>query len=310
MNNIIQIGLLVLGFYVLVKGADWFVEGTSSIASKFGIPQIIIGLTIVAFGTSAPEAGVSISAALKGNADLTVGNILGSNVMNVLFILAITAIITPLVVQKCTFRYEIPFVLGVTVLLYFLGADGEIARYEGLILWAFMAAFMIYLVVMSKSGQIQMEEGETDNKSSMVKLILLTFVGGALIIIGSNLAVDSATELAKAFGISDRIIGLTVIAFGTSLPELVTSVIAATKGKADIAIGNIVGSNIFNILFVIGASAIITPIAFAPDFLIDCIICMVITVALWAFILISKKLKRYAGVIMLVGYAAYFIYII
>ena len=310
MDIVIQLGLLILGFYILVKGADWFVEGASSIASKFGIPQIVIGLTIVAFGTSAPEAGVSISAALKGSADLTVGNILGSNIVNVIFILAVTAIITPLVVQKCTFRYEIPFVLVVTILLYFLGVDAEIARFEGLILLAFMAGFMVYLVVMSKNGQIKMEEGEIDNKSPIIKLILLIFVGATLIIIGSNLAVDNSIALAKTFGISDRIIGLTVIAFGTSLPELVTSVIAATKGKADIAVGNIIGSNIFNILFVVGLSALVTPIAFAPEFLVDCVICMVITVLLWMLILISKKLKRYAGIIMLVGYGVYFIYLI
>ncbi len=306
----IQVLLLIVGFFMLVKGADWFVEGASSIADRFGIPQIIIGLTIVAFGTSAPEAAISISAALKGNAGLTVGNVLGSNILNVLIILGITAMITPLAVQKCTFRYEIPFVALITILLTWLGFDGTIALVDGIVLWVLMIAFLLYLFYMAKKGQVVIEEAELDQKEPMWKLILLTLIGGGLIVLGSDVTVDSATVIAKTFGLSDRLIGLTIIAFGTSLPELITSVTAGIKGKADIAIGNIVGSNIFNILFVVGSAALITPIAFAQQFLIDGVIATVIVALLWFFVWKDQRLRRYAGSIMIAGYIGYFVYLI
>ncbi len=307
---VIQIMLLVVGFGMLVKGADWFVEGASSIADRFGIPQIIIGLTIVAFGTSAPEAAISISAALKGNAGLTVGNVLGSNILNVLIILGITAMITPLAVQKCTFRYEIPFVAVITILLTWLGLDGVIGFQDGVLLWLLLILFLFYLFYMAKKGQVVIEEADLGEREPMWKLTLLTLIGGGLIVLGSDVTVDSATIIAKTFGLSDRLIGLTIIAFGTSLPELITSVTAGIKGKADIAIGNIVGSNIFNVLFVVGSAALITPIAFAEQFLIDGVIATVIVVLLWFFIWKDKRLKLYAGGAMVAGYIGYFIYLI
>lgn len=310
MEIIIQVVLLIIGFGMLVKGADWFVEGAASIADRFGIPQIIIGLTIVALGTSAPEAAISISAALKGSGDLTIGNVLGSNILNILVILGATAIITPLAVQKTTYRYEIPFVVGITLLLTFFGRDGEVGFVDGLILLGLLIAFLVYLLLMAKSGAITMDEEERDRTASLGRLGVLTLLGAGLIVIGSDVTVESATALAQIFGLSDRLIGLTVVAIGTSLPELITSITAGLKGKADIAIGNIIGSNIFNVLFVVGAAAVITPITFAWQFFTDGLVATAIVVLLWFFIWKDNLLKRYAGGILLCCYAGYFMYLI
>ncbi|MFI3176194.1 MAG: calcium/sodium antiporter [Eubacteriales bacterium] len=309
MNIVIQMVLLVVGFGMLIKGADLFVEGASSIADRFGIPQIIIGLTIVAFGTSAPEAAISISAALQGSADLTIGNVLGSNILNVVVILGITAIIAPLPVQKCTKKYEIPFVIVITLLLLVLGMDGVINRTDAGILWGLMIVFLIYLFRLAKTGAAASEQ-EVDKSASMFKLILLTLIGGGLIVLGSDVTVDSATIIAQTFGVSERMIGLTVVALGTSLPELITSVTAGRKGKTDIAIGNIVGSNIFNLLFVVGSAGLITNITFDPQFIIDGIIAAAAVLLLWFFINKDKMLKSYAGVILLACYVGYFIYLV
>ena len=246
MDMLIQIVLLVVGFVLLVKGADWFVEGVAGIAEKFGIPQLVIGLTIVAMGTSAPEAAVSITSATKGNAGITIGNVVGSNILNVLVILGLTAVITRVAVQKSTIRYEIPFMLVITLALLGLGLSGnEISFVEGIILWVLFIIYMAYLFYMAKK---QKEEVEDSKEQPVWKLILLGVVGAVLVVWGADISVDAASAIAKMFGMSDRLIGLTIVALGTSLPELVTSVTAARKGKADIAIGNIVGSNVFNIL--------------------------------------------------------------
>lgn len=311
MELFIQIGLLVVGFAMLVKGADWFVEGSSGIADRFGIPQIIIGLTIVAFGTSAPEAAISIDAALMGSAELTIGNVVGSNILNILLILGITALITPLAIQKNTLKYEIPYVAVITLLLLWLGMnDGMISRIDGLILWGGMILFLFYLFRMAKSGAMVPEEIKEDKKASIWKLLGTTAVGMALIIIGSNFTVESATKIAEAVGLSQRVIGLTVVAFGTSLPELITSVTAGIKGKADIAIGNVVGSNIFNILFVVGTASLITPVAFASNFMFDSVVAIFAAVLLFLCVFKDLKLKRSAGIMMLALNAIYFVYII
>lgn len=314
MNLLIQFILLVTGFVLLMKGADWFVEGASRLAEKFGIPQLVIGLTIVAMGTSLPEAAVSVSAALKGSAEITIGNIVGSNIMNILLILGLTALITPVAVQKSTVRYEIPFVVVVSVILVAMGAAGDHLLHlsDGLILWALMLCYLGYLLAMSKRGggpaeDMQGEDGE--KPMSVWKMLALIVLGGAMIVLGSDVAVDAATELALIFGMSERLIGLTIVAFGTSLPELVTSVTAAIKGKADIAVGNIVGSNIFNILFVVGTSALITPVAYAPEFLTDGIVCIAAAVLLWICVFKNKRLGRVGGLLMLVGYGGYFMYL-
>ncbi len=308
---ILQIALLALGFALLVKGADWFVEGASKVAEKFGIPQLVIGLTIVAIGTSLPEAAVSVSAALKGSAEITIGNIVGSNILNVLLILGITSLIRPVDVQKTTVRYEIPFVVLVSALLMGIGyTDHTVGRVDGIILWALLVCYLIYLLVIAKKGGGMPEETAEENKPMPVwKMLGLIVVGGVMIVVGSDVAVDAATELARIFHMSERLIGLTIVAFGTSLPELVTSVTAAIKGKADIAVGNIVGSNIFNILFVVGTSALITPVSYAPAFLVDSIVCIASAVLLWLCVFRHRKLGRLGGAAMLAGYAGYFVYL-
>jgi cation:H+ antiporter len=307
MAILIQILLVALGFTMLIKGADWFVDGASGIATKFGIPQLVIGLTIVAMGTSAPEAAVSISAAISGSADITIGNIVGSNILNIFIILGISAVITTLAVASSTIKYETPFMILVTVLLLVLGLDGTIGLIDGIILIAAFIAYLTYLFIMAKNNK---EEQPEAKQMAIWKAILLTIIGLALIILGSNVTVDAATAIAKAFGVSERFIGLTIVALGTSLPELFTSVSAARKHNADIAIGNIVGSNIFNILFVVGISSVIVPVPFASNFIFDTIVAIIAAALLLVCCLKTKSLKRWAGILMLICYAAYFVMIL
>lgn len=308
MEILIQVTLMVVGFIMLIKGADWFVDGAAGIAAKMGIPQLIIGLTIVAMGTSAPETAVSISSAIKGNADICIGNVVGSNILNVLIILGITATIVELKVAKSTIRYEIPYMIFITIVLLIMGYTGnKVTLFEGAILWALFILYLVYLFVMARKNNSDDEYQE--NKPAW-KLVLYIVVGLALIICGSNITVDSAVSIAKAIGISERFIGLTIVAFGTSLPELVTSLAAARKGNADIAIGNIVGSNIFNILFVIGTTAFILPVTFESKFVVDTIICIATGVILWLGVFRKQKLNRKLGIVMLCSYAAYLVYLL
>lgn len=304
-----EILLLVVGFAMLVKGADWFVEGAAGIASKFGIPQLVVGLTIVAMGTSAPEAAVSITAALKGNAGIAVGNVVGSNILNILIILGLTGLITSVAVQKSTLLIEMPYMLVITGVLLAMGIMGNsVNLVEGIILWALFILYLAYLFVLAKKGKDQEEEKKEGRP--LWKLLLFSVLGGVVVVLGSNVAVDSATAIAQIIGLSEKFIGLTIVALGTSLPELVTSVTAAKKGNADIAIGNVVGSNIFNILFVLGTSALIIPITFEASFAIDTIIAIAAGVLLWVATIGKKKLTRPWGIFMLVCYAAYFVYLL
>lgn len=347
--------LLAAGFLLLTKGADFFVDGASGIATKLRIPQIIIGLTIVAMGTSAPEAAVSISAAVAQNAEITIGNIVGSNIMNILIILGLSSVITVLGVKKDTSYVDIPVVIGATVILLLLGLDGTIGLWDGIIFLVVFIAYMAYLFVIarkrinkraaavplaqnavathmpaaemptadevlsatdalpqSNAQSAAAENAEEDNQTKDRPFILSLFftaLGLAMIILGSNFAVDSATYLAEKMGVSDRFIGLTVVALGTSLPELFTSVAAAIKKNADIAIGNIVGSNIFNILFITGLSAVITPVPFASNFLIDTGVALGAAVLLWIPCLFRQGIGRITGIIMLLAYCGYFTYL-
>lgn len=312
MEILLQFFLLAAGFVMLMKGADWFVDGASKIADKFGIPHLVIGLTIVAFGTSAPEAAVSISAALKGSVDLAISNVLGSNIMNVLLILGLASIIYPLAVKPSTVKIDIPFVFGISLLMLLLGFfDGKLGRLDGIIFWILLIIDVIYMIKMAMKGQGDDEEiPEANANDTMVRLLALILIGGILIVWGSDITVGAAKEIAKEFGMSERLIGLTIVAFGTSLPELVTSCIAAKKKETDIAIGNIVGSNLFNILFVLGTTAVITPVAYESAFLFDNVIAVLVMVVLWLFVLKDKKLKRTGGIVMLMMYAAYFIQLV
>ena len=282
-------------------------DGSSALAFRLGIPQLVIGLTIVAMGTSAPEAAVSITSALKGNEGITVGNVVGSNIMNILLILGIASVIVPLAVQKSTRMIEIPYMIAITVLFGVLGYTGEmVTRVEGGILWIAFLIYLGYLLWMAKKGK---EDNEPDEKQKSLPVQLLMILAGLIcIVLGSDFVVDGATEIAKVIGISDRIIGLTIVAFGTSLPELVTSIAAARRGNADIAIGNIVGSNVFNILFVAGTSALISPIVFESKFVLDTAVATATAVLLLVCVCNKEgKLKRSGGIIMLAAYAAYFV---
>ena len=322
MEIVLQIFLLALGFTMLIKGADFFVDGSSGIASRFGIPQLVVGLTIVAMGTSAPEAAVSISAALKGNAGITIGNVAGSNILNILIILGLTAFLTKKIVPvaSSTIKYEMPFMIVIMLILLCMGYVGnEIARLEGVGLWVVFLLYLFYLLKMAKKGadsNLEDDEGEILEKGgdkkekSMAMLFLFTVVGLALIVIGSSVTVDAATAIARIIGLSERFIGLTIVALGTSLPELFTSVSAARKGSADIAIGNIVGSNIFNILFVVGTSALITPVVFESKFIVDFIVAVAAGVLLWTFSFRGRSLNRVEGGLLLLGYLGYFIYLL
>lgn len=304
LDFLLQIALLCIGFVMLVKGADWFVDGSAGIATKFKIPQLVIGLTIVAMGTSAPEAAVSIAAALKGNADITIGNIVGSNILNVLIILGVSALITSLAVAKSTIKVEMPFMILVTLVLLGMGYDGTVTLVEGIILLALFLVYLGYLFLMAKK-----DRDKNDEKVEEIPIwrsLILTVVGLGLIICGSNVTVDAATKIAQVLGLSERFIGLTIVALGTSLPELFTSVVAAIKGNADIAIGNIVGSNIFNMLLVVGISATIIPVPFASGFVFDIIIAAAASLLLLLCCIKDRKLKRWGGILMLLSYAAYF----
>ncbi len=344
-----QLAILIVGFALLVKGADLFVDGASGIAKKFGISELIIGLTIVAMGTSAPEAAVSIAAAAKGSAGISIGNVIGSNIMNIFIILGVVAAITPLKIERSTVRYEMPFTIIVTVLFVLMGRDGLITRVDGAILWAGLLLYIAYLLRQAKQKPaevpaqtetaVQKTEGTGSPEAvaetaadvpnaateagvtpaadtetgeavpaespSIWKLIALTIVGLAVILVSSDYAVDAAVALAKFFNISDRVIGLTIVALGTSLPELVTSVTAALRGNADLAVGNVVGSCIFNLLFVLGTSALILPIPCAPNFLSDAYVAVGATVLLLLFGFTQMKIVRWEGVLLVACYVAY-----
>ena len=296
----IYIASLIIGFVLLVKGSDYFVDGAAGFATKAGIPQLVIGLTIVAMGTSVPEAAVSITAAFSGNTDITIGNIVGSNILNVFLILGISSVIVSLAVARTTIRYEIPYMIFCTLLLLFLGRDGSITRWDGLALWI---AFLLYLGYLFLQARKNREDGNYESKEKVWKLVIYMLGGIAAIVAGSKFAVYGATELARLWGISERVIGLTIVALGTSLPELFTSVVAARKKNADIAIGNIVGSNIFNILFVVGSSSLLARVPLEPHFMMDTVIAIGAGLVLLLCSWLKNMVGRAGGSIMLLCYA-------
>lgn len=306
MNIVIFGASLLFGFVLLIKGSEFFVDGAAGIAVRFGIPQMVIGLTIVAMGTSAPEAAVSITAAIGGNADITVGNIVGSNILNVLLILGIASVIVSIAVEKASIRYDIPYMIFCSVLLLFQGYDGKIGIVDGVVLWI---AFLVCLFYLFMQARKRRDAEETIPCESIWKLILFCVGGIVAILLGSRLAVYGATEMARLYGISERVIGLTIVALGTSLPELFTSVTAARKGNAEIAIGNIVGSNIFNILFIIGTTAFIRVVPYERRFLFDTIVMIVTGIILLLCVLKKHKLTRAGGMLMLFCYSLYLGYL-
>lgn len=300
---LLNIILLILGFILLIKGADYFVDGASALAERLHIPAIIIGLTVVAMGTSAPEAAVSISSAMAGSNAIAIGNVIGSNIANIFLILGITALITTLTVQKNTVHYEMLFMIFITVLLCWFGWQyGIISRFNAGVLLALFMMFLAYLFIVSRGNT----DTNTQTKTiGIIKITCFILFGLIALIFGSKITVLSAIDIAQYIGISERVIGLTIIALGTSLPELVTSIIAATKGESDIAIGNIVGSNIFNILFVLGITGLILPIPFNHAFLFDGIFAILAAVLLVLFTSKNKKLGKIAGISFIVLYIVY-----
>ena len=313
---VVPILLIILGFVLLIKGADFLVDGASSLAKRFNIPEIIIGLTIVSIGTSMPELFVSSTSAMNGSSDMAIGNIIGSNLCNLLMILGISTIIKPVKFQKETRLIEIPLCLIITIIFaIFCNTSGTISRIEALILIFLFVLFIIYTIIMGKKGKAFDAENaiieiKEDNKPlSLKKSIILIVLGIVGLKIGGDLTVENATNLARMFNVSEKIIGLTILAIGTSLPELVTSVTAAIKGNSDIAIGNIIGSNIFNILLIIGVSAIISPLTYNFTYNIQIAILVLSTMVLSIFPIIPPKneMSRFNGLIYLIIYIIYMV---
>lgn len=317
--------LLAVGFAFLVKGADFFVDGSSSIAKKLKVPPIIIGLTIVAMGTSLPETAVSVTASLVQNNELAVSNVVGSNIFNLMFVIGVCSILTPIMVQKATVVRDIPLSLGCALFLLVLGISGlgdktgmTLGHADGVI---FLIVFAGYIFTMVRSamkaravGQKVEIEGveECDNMKELSygKSILFLIVGAAAIAFGGDLTVDTASRIAIELGMSQTLVGLTIVSIGTSLPELVTSVVAARKNEVDMAVGNAVGSNIFNILMVLGISSAISPVALIRENIIDIVLLMVFSIMVWIFAGTRKKIERKEGIIMVVVYLVYCAYII
>ena len=316
---ILSFALLIAGFILLVKGADFFVDGSSSIAKLLKIPSIVIGLTIVAFGTSAPEAAVSIIAGIQKSNDIAVGNVIGSNMFNLLMVLGISAAIKPVSIKDQIIKKDYPFMLIATVLLLVMsydvllgGSENIISRGDAIILLIFMGIFL-YSVISSalRTRKENIDSGEDEIPSyGVVKSLLFTIGGLAGIIIGGQFVVDSASDIAIRFGMSQTLVGLTIVAVGTSLPELVTSIVAARKGESDIAFGNVVGSNVFNILFVLAASAVISPMNINAQSLADLLILMAVTLAAYIFCVTKKRVNRAEGIILASVYAIYLTYAI
>ncbi len=323
---------LVLGFVMLVKGADWFVDGASGVAAKLRIPALVIGLTVVAFGTSAPELATSVISSAEGNVGFAIGNVIGSNITNILLILGLSALFTSLPIQRASRLIDIPVLLVASALIVLFGAfDNVLDRWEGILMVAILIAYTSFLIVTSLKKREKEDtvsalndhevviEGENKKgfaawyegmKERSWFLVTILFVGLGVVIGGALLAVDGAETIAKKAGLSDRVIGLTIVAIGTSLPELITSVMAARKGETDIAVGNIVGSNMFNILMVAGLSATVMPLPFESSFAIDGIIAFAAAtlVALFAY-LPQRKIGKIGGAIMLAGFVGYYVYL-
>jgi len=314
------IALLILGLILLVVSAEWLVKGASRLAGACGISPLVIGLTVVAFGTSAPELSVSVMSAFKGQADLALGNVVGSNIFNVLFILGVASLVTPLIVAQQLVRLDVPVMIVVSVMVLVLGYDGSIGRLDGLLLFAGGVGYTVFLIRQSRKesnsavkAEYDQEFGGKPEKSNPLIDIGLILVGIGGLVIGSKFLVDGAVEIAQYFGVSELIIGLTIVSAGTSLPEVATSVVAAYRGERDIAVGNVVGSNIFNILCVLGLSSIIAPSGInvaAPALAFDIPIMIAVAVACLPIFFAGYQISRLNGAIFLAFYVAYVVYLI
>ena len=308
--------LLFVCFAVLIKGADFMVDAASYIAKAAHVPALIIGLTIVAFGTSCPEAGVSIVSSINGSNSLSISNVVGSNIFNLLVVVGISALLTEIAVDKDLLKLDFPICLGGTLLMFIFVLNKEFARWEGIVMVVLIILYVIYLVKRGRADKDAIEVAENDAKTGPVKYsaglivirVIVIIVCVAAIYLSSQGIVSSCTFFAKLLGISDTIIGLTIVALGTSLPELVTSLVAHKKGENEIALGNIVGSNIFNIFFVLGMAGSISPMKMGNDNVVDSIVCLVITAICYVMCVSKKKVGRVEGIIMLAMYAVYMVY--
>lgn len=313
--------LLIIGFVLLIKGADFFVEGSSAVAKRLRIPSMIIGMTIVAMGTSLPECAVSVTASMTGNNSLAISNAIGSNIFNLLVVCGVCALFVPLAVQKSTLQKEFPlsiFCAGLLLLLGYLGMT--LGRIDGILFLIIFGGYLVWMIQSAKSARREadsssLSEEEIERVASHINLLpvwkCLIFILGGMIAIkyGGDLVVDGASAIAAGLGLSQTLIGLTIIAMGTSLPELVTSIVAARKDEVDMALGNVIGSNIFNILLVLGVAAAISPVGFVPENMIDIAFLILVSVITLVFAWTSKEINRKEGIVMLLLYAAYMIYI-
>lgn len=310
--------LLIIGFLLLIKGADFFVEGSSGVAKKFHVPPMIIGLTIVAMGTSAPECAVSIAAALKGNNAIAISNVIGSNIFNLIVVCGVCAVLAPLVIDSRTLKLEFPMSILAGIILFFMGADflyrgigsdNRLGRLDGVILLLLFTAFLIWMVLSAKKAMNENFSQEEYKDLSGLTCTLYILGGMAAIVFGGDLVVDSASDIAASFGLSQTLIGLTIVSVGTSLPELVTSVVAAGKGENEMALGNVIGSNLFNILLVLGISSVISPVGVGLNSLYDAALLTIMSLAVYVFAVTRKKIGRLEGAGMIVMYAVYMYYI-
>ena len=312
MNEVIKaVFLLVGGFVLLIKGADFFVDGSSSVAKRFKIPSMIIGLTIVAMGTSLPECAVSITASISNNNALAVSNAVGSNIFNLMVVCGACALFAPLAVDVKTLKKEFPFSVICALLLLVMGYLGtSLGRIDGILLTAVFVIYLLWMVMSAKKARQASDENSDDYEILPVwKCIIFIIGGAAAIMFGGDFVVDGASVIAKSLGLSQNLIGLTVVALGTSLPELVTSIVAAKKNEVDMAVGNVIGSNIFNILLVLGVASAISPIAFITENMIDIIILVIFSIIVWLFAWTKRQLQRKEGLLMLLAYLAFMIYI-
>ena len=314
MAILLNIVLIVVGVSLVLNGADWLTKGASALARRMNIPEMVIGLTIVAAGTSAPELFVSLVSALKGTPDMAVGNVVGSNTMNCMLIVGVAAMVAPMVISRSTVKKDIPFAVGASVLLMLLSLNNYLGRWDGIILLLGFASFMVYTLMQAKKGEAtpvtddsQQDADNTPSSKGMNPWLSALWVvaGLAMLVIGSNLFVDSASSVAYSLGISEGVVGLTVVAGGTSLPELATSVVAARKGQSAIAIGNVIGSNVFNILMILGLTATISPLAIEGITTLDMAVMLVSVALVWFFSFTRYTVERWEGGLLVVGYLVY-----
>lgn len=302
---------LIVGFVLLIKGADFFVEGSSSVAKKLRVPSIIIGMTIVAMGTSLPETSVSVSASIAAKNDLAISNVIGSNIFNLMVVCGICAVLCPLTVDGTALKRDFPFSIVMAGLLMALGGiDGVVGRFDGILFLVLFVVFLLIMIYSAKKSRDNSAPEADEYKIMPVWKCILYMVGGiAAIAAGGEMVVEGASDIARAFGMSENLIGMTIVALGTSLPELVTSVVAARKNELDMALGNVIGSNIFNILFVLGIASAISPVSYTNENLIDSAVLIVMSMIVLIFCLPKKRLIRWNGAAMLALYAGYTAYI-